>query len=65
MKLKDLEKWLNPTDLAQKAGVRRQSVHGWLENGLIRAVKTRAGWIIDPEDAERFVKERAERKSNR
>lgn len=65
MRLKDLEEWLTPTDVARMLGISRQAVHKRLEEGKLgRAVKTRAGWLIDPADAERVaveVRERRER----
>ena len=58
MRLKEMESWLTPTDVGRRFGVSRQAVHKWLENGKLRAVKTRAGWLIDPDDVERAARER-------
>ncbi len=53
MKLKDLESWLTPTDAARlltEGGNRisRQAIEKRLNDGKYRAVKTRQGWLIDP-----------------
>jgi hypothetical protein len=49
MRPKDLEKWLSAADVARLRGVSRQAVHKQLENRRYRAVKTRIGWLVDPE----------------
>jgi hypothetical protein len=54
MKLKDLESWLTPTDAARLLTERgnrisRQAIEKRLNDGKYRAVKTRQGWLIDPE----------------
>ena len=55
MKLKDLETWLKPTDVAriltaQGKPISHQAIIRRLEEGKhYRAVKTRQGWLIDPE----------------
>jgi excisionase family DNA binding protein len=51
MRLKDLERWITPGDLAQELGISRQAVHKRLKDGKLRAVKTRQGWLIDPAEA--------------
>jgi hypothetical protein len=53
MKLKDLESWLTPTDAAKLHAERgkrvsRQAVEKRLNEGKYRAVKTRQGWLIEP-----------------
>jgi excisionase family DNA binding protein len=53
MRLKDLENWLTPGDVAQELGITRQAVHKWLQDGRLRAVKTRQGWLIDPAEVEK------------
>jgi hypothetical protein len=52
MKLKDLENWLSVSDVARIRGVSRQAIHKQLDEGRYRAVKTRIGWLIDPESVE-------------
>lgn len=54
MKLKDLEKWLTPTDVAKIQGLSQQAVVKRLDEGRggYRAVYTRQGWLIDPASVE-------------
>ncbi len=54
MKLKNLETWLTPTDAAKILTERgekisRQGIEKRLNEGRYRAVKTRQGWLIDPD----------------
>lgn len=56
MRLKDLETWFTPGDVAMRVGVSRQAIHKRLEEGRYRAVKTRQGWLIDPESVEEVEK---------
>jgi excisionase family DNA binding protein len=58
VKLEELEEWLTPGDAAEVIGVSRQWIHKLLEERRLRSVKTRAGWLIDPADAERVAAER-------
>lgn len=58
MKLKELEDWLTASEAAAVIGISRQALYPYLFDGRIRAVETRAGWIIDPVDLERMKKER-------
>ena len=53
MKLKNLESWLTSTGAARlltEGGNRisRQAIEKRLNDGKYRAVKTRQGWLIDP-----------------
>ena len=53
MKLKDLESWLSPRDAARPLAERgnrisRQAIEKRLNDGKYHAVKTRQGWLIDP-----------------
>jgi excisionase family DNA binding protein len=60
MKLKDLERWLTPSDAAEVLGISRQAVHQvYIDQGRLRAVRTRQGWLIDPDDVARAARERA------
>ena len=61
MKLKDHESWLTPTDAARlhtEGGHRisRQAIEKRLNDGNYRAVKTRQGWLIDPESVVDWLK---------
>jgi excisionase family DNA binding protein len=58
MRMKDFEKWLTATDAAERIGISRQAIHKWLEDGKLRAVKTRLGWLIDPEAVEEAAQAR-------
>ncbi len=49
MRLKDLENWLSAADVARMRGVSRQAIHKQLNEGRYRAVKTRVGWLVDPQ----------------
>ena len=57
--LKEFEKWLTTSDSASRMGKTRQGVVWMLENGRLRGVRTALGWLVDPQDAARFVPERA------
>jgi excisionase family DNA binding protein len=62
VKLEELEDWIGPGEAATRIGVSRQWVHKLLEERRLRAVKTRAGWIIDPDDVDRVRRERDKQK---
>lgn len=53
MRLKDLENWLTPGDVAMRSGITRQAIHKRLAESKYRAIKTRQGWLIDPESGEK------------
>ena len=50
MRLKDLERWLTPTEAARIIGISRQATLKRLEVGKLRGVKTHQGWLVDPQD---------------
>jgi excisionase family DNA binding protein len=54
--LKKLEKWLSTSQVASRLGKSRQGVLWMLENGRLRGVQTALGWLVDPEDVERYEK---------
>lgn len=57
--LKELESWYNQTDAARALGISRQAVHKRLQEGKLgRAVRTRAGWLIEPASVEALLAER-------
>lgn len=58
MRMKDFEKWLSVKDASDRIGISRQAVHKRLEDGKMRAVKTRIGWLIDPDAVEKAAQER-------
>ena len=52
--LQEFEKWLTTGQAASELGKSRQGVTWLVENKKLRAVKTQAGWLIDPESVETF-----------
>jgi hypothetical protein len=52
--LRELEQWLGTGQTAKTLGYSRQGTINLAEEGKIRAVKTGAGWIYDPESVEMF-----------
>jgi excisionase family DNA binding protein len=47
--LSEFEQWLTTGQAARKLGKSRQGVTWLVENKKLRAVKTQAGWLIDPD----------------
>jgi excisionase family DNA binding protein len=47
--LQEFEKWLTTGQAASELGKSRQGVTWLVENKKLRAVKTQAGWLIDPD----------------
>ena len=47
--LSEFEKWLTTGQTASKLGKSRQGVTWLVENKKLRAVKTQAGWLRDPD----------------
>ena len=47
--LSEFEHWLTTGQAARKLGKSRQGVTWLVENKKLRAVKTQAGWLIDPD----------------
>jgi hypothetical protein len=52
--LKELERWVGTTEAAKRIGYSRQGVINLAEDKKVRAVRTGAGWIYDPDDLEMF-----------
>jgi excisionase family DNA binding protein len=52
--LKELERWMGTGQVADKLGYSRQYIINLAKERKIRAVKTGAGWLYDPEDVEVF-----------
>ena len=59
--LKELERWMPTGQVARKLSRSRQGVIDLAEARRLRAVKTAAGWLYDPESVEAF----AERESKK
>ena len=53
--LREFEQWLTTGQTASKLGKSRQGVTWLVENGRLRAVKTQAGWLIDPKAVKDFL----------
>jgi excisionase family DNA binding protein len=53
--LQEFEKWLTTGQTASELGKSRQGVTWLVENKKLRAVKTNAGWLIDPDSVEAFA----------
>ncbi len=47
--MQEFEKWLTTGQAASELGKSRQGVTWLVENKKLRAVKTQAGWLIDPD----------------
>ncbi len=52
--LTEIEKWLSTSQVSKKLGYSRQGVINLAESRKIRAAKTAAGWLYDPESVEVF-----------
>ncbi len=52
--LQEFEKWLTTGQAASELDKSRQGVTLLVENKKLRAVKTNAGWLIDPDSVEVF-----------
>ena len=52
--LSDLEKWMGTGQVAEKLGYSRQYVINLAKEKKIRALKTGAGWLYDPDSVEIF-----------
>ncbi len=52
--LKELERWMGTGQVAKILGYSRQGTINLAEEGKIRAVKTGAGWLYDPDSVEMF-----------
>ena len=54
--LREFEQWLTTGQAASRLGKSRQGVTWLVENRRLRAVKTQAGWLIDPKAVEEYRK---------
>ena len=52
---RELERWMGTGQVAKKLGYSRQGTINLAEEGKIRAVKTGAGWIYDPDSVEAYA----------
>jgi excisionase family DNA binding protein len=53
--LKELERWMGTGQVADRLGYSRQYVIKLAKERKIRAVKTGAGWLYDPDSVETFA----------
>ena len=60
--LKELERWMSTGQVSRRLSRSRQGVIDLAEARRLRAVKTAAGWLYDPESVEAFA-ERESKKS--
>jgi excisionase family DNA binding protein len=51
---RELQRWMGTGQVAKRLGYSRQGTINLAEEGKIRAVKTGAGWIYDPDSVEMF-----------
>ena len=54
--LKEFEQWLTTGQAASEMNKSRQGVTWLVENKKLRAVKTQAGWLIDPKAVENYAR---------
>ncbi len=52
--LSELEKWLSTGQVSKRLGYSRQGATDLAHSRKIRAVKTAAGWLYDPESVDTF-----------
>jgi helix-turn-helix protein len=52
--LQEFEKWMSTGQVAERLGRTRQGAINLAEARKIRAVKTAAGWLYDPDSVEVF-----------
>ena len=52
--LSEIEKWLSTSQVSKLLGYSRQGTINLAESRKIRAVKTAAGWLYDPDSVEAF-----------
>ena len=53
--LEELERWMSTGQVSKRLGRSRQGVMHRAEARRLRAVKTAAGWLYDPESVEAFA----------
>ena len=55
VRLKELEHWITTGQVSKLLGRSRQGVINLAEARKLRAVKTAAGWLYDPESVDAFA----------
>ena len=64
VRLKELERWMSTGQVSKYLGRSRQGVIYLAEARKLRAVKTAAGWLYDPESVEAFAERQKKRKED-
>lgn len=54
--LREFEQWISTGQVSKRLGRSRQGVIDLAEARKLRAVKTAAGWLYDPESVENFAR---------
>jgi hypothetical protein len=55
--MRELEGWYTTGDTASALGKTPQGIKWLLGEGRLRGVRTRLGWLVDPEDVRRYARE--------
>jgi hypothetical protein len=55
--IQEFEKWATTGDVARILGKSRQGIVWLCENRRLRAARTALGWLVDPQDVERYARE--------
>lgn len=61
--MREIGTWLTVSESARRIGISRQGLYPYLYDGRIRAVETRAGWLVEPAAVERVAAERRQRRA--
>ena len=54
--IKEFEEWLTTGEAASKLGKTPQGVKWMLGNRRLRGVRTKLGWLVDPESVEEYAR---------
>ena len=52
-----IEEWPGVDDAASRLGKTQQTIHSMLDDGRLKGIRTRVGWIIHPACVERVARE--------
>jgi helix-turn-helix protein len=55
--IQEFEKWITTGNVASILGKSRQGIVWLCENRRLRAARTSLGWLVDPQDVERYARE--------
>jgi excisionase family DNA binding protein len=59
--MREFELWMTTGQAASQLGKSRQGVTWLVENKKLRAVKTQAGWLIDPKAIEDYARKESKK----